>query len=108
MNLEVLAEAFNLFNRTHITSVNTTAFRLVSAVSGGPGVNLVPDATLWHRPCHRKLHLPRASGAVSCALQVLIDSSWNVAGGSSQEAHPFFVYSDRALRFAASRRVISR
>jgi hypothetical protein len=45
MNLELLAEAFNLFNRTHITSVNTTAFRLVSAVSGGPGVNLVPDAT---------------------------------------------------------------
>lgn len=45
MNLEFLVEAFNLFNRTHITSVNTTAFRLVSAVSGGPGVNLVPDAT---------------------------------------------------------------
>ncbi len=44
-NLEFLIEAFNLFNRTHITSVNTTAFRLVSAVSGGPGVNLVPDAT---------------------------------------------------------------
>jgi outer membrane receptor protein involved in Fe transport len=43
MNLELLVEAFNLFNRTHITSVNTTAFRLVSAVSGGPGVNLVPD-----------------------------------------------------------------
>jgi hypothetical protein len=45
MNLEFLVEAFNLFNRTHITSVNTTAFRLVSAVSGGPGVNLVPDPT---------------------------------------------------------------
>ncbi|MFN2509852.1 MAG: carboxypeptidase regulatory-like domain-containing protein [Pyrinomonadaceae bacterium] len=45
MNLEFLVEAFNLFNRTHVTSVNTTAFRLVSAVSGGPGVNLVPDAT---------------------------------------------------------------
>jgi hypothetical protein len=44
-NLEVLVEAFNLFNRTHITSLNSTAFRLVSAVSGGPGVNLVPDAT---------------------------------------------------------------
>ncbi|HVS80893.1 MAG TPA: carboxypeptidase regulatory-like domain-containing protein [Pyrinomonadaceae bacterium] len=44
-NLEVLVEAFNLFNRTQITSLNTTAFRLVSAVSGGPGVNLVPDAT---------------------------------------------------------------
>lgn len=45
MNLEFLVEAFNLFNRTHITSVNTTAFRLVSAVSGGPGVNLVPEPT---------------------------------------------------------------
>jgi len=45
MNIEFLVEAFNLFNRTHITSVNSTAFRLVSAVSGGPGVNLVPDAT---------------------------------------------------------------
>ena len=44
-NIEFLAEAFNLFNRSHVTSVNTTAFRLVSAVSGGPGVNLVPDAT---------------------------------------------------------------
>jgi hypothetical protein len=44
-NLEVLVEAFNLFNRTHITSLNSTAFRLVSAVSGGPGVNLVPDNT---------------------------------------------------------------
>ncbi len=44
-NLEVLVEAFNLFNRTQITSVNATAFKLVSAVSGGPGVNLVPDAT---------------------------------------------------------------
>ena len=43
-NLEFLVEAFNLFNRTQITSVNTTAFSLVSAVSGGPGVNLVPNA----------------------------------------------------------------
>ena len=42
-NLEFLVEAFNLFNRTHVTSVNTTAFSLVSAVSGGPGVNLVPN-----------------------------------------------------------------
>ena len=44
-NLEFLVEAFNLFNRTHVTSVNTTAFSLVSAVPGGPGVNLVPSAT---------------------------------------------------------------
>ncbi|MGH9904964.1 MAG: hypothetical protein ACRD8U_05180, partial [Pyrinomonadaceae bacterium] len=44
-NLEVLIEAFNLFNRTHITSVQTTAFTLVNAVTGGPGVNLVPNAT---------------------------------------------------------------
>jgi hypothetical protein len=43
-NLEFLVEAFNLFNRTQITSVNTTAFTLVSAVSGGPGINLVPNA----------------------------------------------------------------
>jgi hypothetical protein len=42
MNVEFLVEAFNLFNRTHITSVNSTAFRLVSAVPNGPGVNLVP------------------------------------------------------------------
>ncbi len=42
-NLEFLVEAFNLFNRTQITSVNTTAFTLVSAVSGGPGINLVPN-----------------------------------------------------------------
>jgi hypothetical protein len=45
MNVELLVEAFNLFNRTHITSVNTTAFTLRSAVSGGPGVNLVPNST---------------------------------------------------------------
>ncbi len=44
-NIEFLAEAFNLFNRTHVTSVNTTAFRLVSAVPGGPGTILNPDAT---------------------------------------------------------------
>jgi Carboxypeptidase regulatory-like domain/TonB dependent receptor len=34
-NLEFLIEGFNLFNRTHITSVNTTAFNIV-------GSNLVP------------------------------------------------------------------
>ncbi len=44
-NVELLVEAFNLFNRTHVTSVNTQAFNLVSAVSGGPGVNLVPVAS---------------------------------------------------------------
>ncbi len=45
MNLEFLIEGFNLFNRTHITSVNTTAFNLVSAVAGGPGTNLVPNSS---------------------------------------------------------------
>ena len=46
MNLEFLVEAFNLFNRSHITSVNTTAFRLVSAtptVPNSPGTLLNPD-----------------------------------------------------------------
>jgi hypothetical protein len=45
MNIEFLAEAFNLFNRTHITSVNTTAFNLVSATTGAPGTLLVPTTT---------------------------------------------------------------
>jgi outer membrane receptor protein involved in Fe transport len=38
MNLEVLVEAFNLFNRTQITSVNDRAFNLV-------GTTLTPDPT---------------------------------------------------------------
>jgi hypothetical protein len=39
MNLEALIEAFNLFNRTQITSVNTTAFDVAS------GNTLVPRAS---------------------------------------------------------------
>jgi hypothetical protein len=38
MNLEFLVEAFNVFNRTHFTSINTTAFIL-------NGLNLNPNAT---------------------------------------------------------------
>jgi len=37
-NVELLVEAFNLFNRTHVTSVNTTAFTLVN-------VSLNPNPT---------------------------------------------------------------
>ncbi len=44
-NIEFLVEAFNLFNRTHITSVNTTAFNLVSATPGAVGTLLVPVAS---------------------------------------------------------------
>jgi hypothetical protein len=48
MNVEFLIEAFNVFNRAHITSVNTTAFTLrcaPPAPSGCSGVNLDPNAT---------------------------------------------------------------
>nr|MBA3241756.1 hypothetical protein [Acidobacteriota bacterium] len=44
-NLEFLIEGFNLFNRTQVTSVNTTAFRLVSVAPSTLGTSLVPDAT---------------------------------------------------------------
>jgi hypothetical protein len=44
-NIEILGEAFNLFNRTQVTSVNTTAFRLVSAPGSTIGTLLNPDPT---------------------------------------------------------------
>ncbi|HLL74788.1 MAG TPA: TonB-dependent receptor [Pyrinomonadaceae bacterium] len=44
-NIEFLAEAFNLFNRTHITGVNTTAFRLVTPPGSPNGTQLNPDPT---------------------------------------------------------------
>ncbi len=64
MRFEVLAEAFNLFNRTQVTGINTTLYI---------AVGLDPDLQPVLRADHgRRQHaLPRASGAARRALRVL-------------------------------------